>query len=261
MNENRPPFLTRAFLKVLLFTVVMNGPTLPVYRTAQAAMGPIYSARVQVFVFEPFTNVRPHSMRQFLARASQKVTFVIFPRYREFADAVEKQQPDGILVRPEIAQHFGGLQPLLHSIRDGQDQENLVLLSVDRKINLENLPSSTIGILDFMGKSETRKWLDKRLDTSHAEVRTVGKIEDLITLLQFKYVEAVLVPRSYTLILQQRTRMKLVETNPGSLVLGLPILSVTNDPDRMAVILEAVMGMDSETNDALGVEKWVQMRK
>ena len=240
---------------LLLFVVLFGGANHSARMPIQGATN--FPPRVQVFVFEPFTSVRPHSLRPFLARASRKVGFVIFPRYREFAKAVRDQNPDAILVRPGIAAHMEGYKTLLVASRDGQTEESLVFLSVDKKVNLEELPDSKIGVIDFLGKKETRDWLNDRLDVKSSEVRTVAKIEDLLTLLQFKYVDSVLVPRNYTLSMQHKTRLNLKETNPGALKIGLPVLAVKDDPDRIKVIREAVLSMDVETTEALGLDKWL----
>ena len=253
MRTAKPTSRFSTLIKLFFLALLFGGTNAPVHIPAHAQAFP---PRVQVFVFEPFTSVRPHSLRPFLARASRKVSFVIFPRYREFAKAVREQKPDAILVRPGIAAAIEGYDTLLVSTRDGQLDETLVFLSVDTKVNLEKLPDSKIGVIDFLGKNETRQWLNKHLDVATSEVRTVGKIEDLLTLLQFKYVDAVLVPRNYTLSMQHRTRLNLKETNPGSIKIGLPVLAAKDDPDRIKVIREAVLSMDKQTTEALGLDKW-----
>jgi hypothetical protein len=80
-------------------------------------------------------------------------------------------------------------------------------------------------------------------------------VEDLLPLLQFAAVDAVLVPAAAVKSISERSRLPMRVRELPEARVGLPALGVLTDRHRDGVVKQ-ILGLDGETNRTIGVESW-----
>jgi hypothetical protein len=221
-----------------------------------AGFGNPEDPKLSLYVFLP-SNIRPHAMQSALEREIPDMEIFVFGRYREFRRFVSDNPPDAILAPSPVTEDSGGFVPVLHATYEGDTEEKYVFLSVGKGITLEDLNSSKIGVIDLMGRTRMRDFLGEKIGVP-VSLRTVGKLEDLLTLLQYQNVGAIVVPESKISFYRDRTRLELIETNLNDIKVGLPVLATRNGDEKVVDGLQkAFLGLKPEINrEILGVETW-----
>lgn len=221
--------------------------------------GHLFAQSPKVYVFLP-SNIRPHIMKQVLSEACPDIEFTVFGRYREFQARIDESPPDAIIsLEPVIARHTAAV-PILQGELDGEVAERYVLLSRDQPVDLARVKERVIGVFDLLGRSQMNKFLSSKLNVAEVKrVRTVTKLEDLLSLLQFRDADAILVPESKVTYYRSRTVMTLEITRLEDVTIGLPVVAALNaDPSMMQTITQTLTQAVQDLEKTLGVEKWVQ---
>ena len=218
------------------------------------------SQSARLYVFLP-SNIRPHVMRQALVGACPEMDITVFSRFLEFQARTKEIPPDALLsLRPVIdgKEEYDAYRPVLTGNLGGAREEAYAFLSVNRQIEPRNMDSLTIGAVDLLGRSEMNHFLGRLLG-KQPKIRTVTKLEDLLTLLQFEDVTAIFVPHSKLAYYQERSRLDLKITELPNVVIGLPVLAVRSDkPEIQKLLRECFLSFSKDLNSNLGVDKWVQ---
>lgn len=226
-----------------------------------------------VHVFTP-SNVRPHAMQELLDRScGEKLDIQVFGRISEFREQVrnEADPPDAVITLSPVM-GLPGLSEFDSVLFGAKKPDNLpdrfermVLLSVKEPIDLKDIKDPTFGVVNLLGRRLIQQFVADNLkaqgavfDEKALRIRSVSKLEDLLSLLQFQNVVAILVPESKIEYYQSRSRVKLVKTEFESFQISLPILSV-RDPDSESakIIVQQIMQMSEDGKSVLGVDEWL----
>ncbi|MBK6689505.1 MAG: PEGA domain-containing protein [Deltaproteobacteria bacterium] len=178
-----------------------------------------------------------------------------FGRWKELETQLATEKPDAVL-GPGSLLKGSGLPPRLEAqIGSAEVASELVAIGkVPPRAQWTNL---TIGTVAEGPRSETETTVAGLLGLDKApRVRTVAKIDDLLSLLQFKQANLVIVPTAELSRLKSRTRLDLSSQPLVSTprLLALAVLSES----RGNSIESRLADLSSEANAGMGTGKWVK---
>jgi len=210
----------------------------------------------KLYVFLP-SPIRPHAMQTRLTQAFPEWDILVFGRFREFELQIETVPPAGILTLPVVAENFPDFKQPIKGMRGQNSSEGYVLLSVNQPIQAFALPDQTIGAVDLLGRRKMELLLAKMLGQEKIRVRTVTKYEDLLSLLQFQDVDAILVPKEVIGFYTERSRLNLVVNHLPGLNLELPMIALRKDESQLAKErLTSLLTLNADLKKLLGVDLW-----
>jgi hypothetical protein len=181
------------------------------------------------------------------------VDVVVCSRYRDFAREVAQAADAAIALQPVLRAHGLGLD--MKGVRDGDETEAYVLLSVGSPVDKAQLPRLTMGAVDLLGRENTAKFVASMLGLSSAhEIKYVVKSEDLLALLQFRSADAVLLSEQEARHIKSLSKLDLrVTPLPGRV--GLAAVTFRTDAGR-SIVKPTLEALDLDTKRKLGVEAW-----
>jgi len=184
----------------------------------------------------------------------------VFGRHRELAKAVIATPPDAVLVPQPVADSpvYAKFSKALLGLRDKKVDEEYVLLSVNQKVDLDDLQNLAIGVVDLMSRGEMNAFITRKLTTKPKRIEQVVRLEDLLSLLQFQDVHAVFVSKQRVNdYYRKRSKMNLIDTSLEGVSVGLPILSTnTQNPAVINLLIENLKAINPELKRKLGVDAW-----
>jgi hypothetical protein len=247
-NRREPTPGRRSFAKGLSLALLCCVPlvTLAVPRIGSA------NKPVRLFVFVT-TDIRAHALAQEMTAALPGIEVRVFGRPRELQAAVEQEAPEAVLARPVVLETLG-LKPMLRGSRRGSSQERYVLLSVGRPLKPSDLGSQALGAVDLVGRNEMKAFVSRVLGGPAPKLKLVTTENDLLPLLQFGEVAAVLVSEQWVGVLQKKSNLDLKTTVLANTV-ELPALWYAADSVR-ASVEPKVRTWKSDLNSKLGVDEW-----
>ena len=162
-----------------------------------------------------------------------------------------KTPPDAVLTMRAVIDQQKGVSAILQGAAGGKTQESYVLISVDQPASLADKP--VIGVVDILGRKKMPSFVSGIVNTK-TKVKRVAKPEDLLSLLQFKMVDAILLPKAGYDQLKSKTELKLVVSDaPGRVFLPAVGFLSTNHKDTLA---SAVKKLDGEVSKIIRVSSW-----
>lgn len=210
----------------------------------------------KLYVFLP-SPMRPHAMQARLTKSFPKWDVTVFGRFREFERQLKTATPDAIITLPVVAGEFDTFTTWASGIRSGRTDEPYVLLSVNQAVPRSSLDTTTIGAVDLLGRRKMESFLSQKLHTDNIRVRTVTKLEDLLSLLQFQDVNAVFVPTTFINYYLERSRLNLIVNDLSDTTVGLPVLSVLQNTNQAyPKLLDRLLILDDNLKKLLGVDLW-----
>ena len=203
-----------------------------------------------VFVFLP-NDLRARAFEKLLSSAMPGVNITVFGRLKDFQNNIKKSPPDAVLTLRDVLEEQTGISSVLQGSEGGKTQEPYVLVSVDSRANIEG--DSVIGVVDILGRKKMPAFVNKVVNTK-TKVKRVAKPEDLLSLLQFKMVDAVLIPKASFRSLEAKTELNLVVSDaPGAVFLpALGFLSTNHE----AKLSSAVKKLGGEVSKLIRVSSW-----
>ncbi len=149
-----------------------------------------------------------------------------------------------------------GLTPALRAA--GREERSFVAASLDNPPSRAKLVSAPVGVLDELGPGATGPFLSRLLGADRLPpARRVGKVEDLISLLQLGVVETVVVESAVVARLRERTQRKVhtldLESSPRPLAVAF-----LGGEDRVAPLRNAFGALSERAQRALGVSSWTE---
>ena len=143
------------------------------------------------------------------------------------------------------------MNSILQGADRGKVQENYVLISVDSAVDVA--PTSVIGVVDILGRKKMSKFVSEVVKTK-TKVKRVAKPEDLLSLLQFKMVVAILIPKASVASLKSKTELNLIVSDvPGSVYLPALGFFTSDHTDSLA---NKVKNLDGEVSKLIRVNSW-----
>lgn len=210
----------------------------------------------RLYVFMP-SPMRPHAMQSRLVKAYPNWDITVFGRFKEFERQLENAPPEAILTLPVVVEQFAEFETELVGARAGRAQEPVVLLSVNQAIVPSAPFNNPIGVVDLLGRRKMEALLSQKLGVERVKVRTVTKLEDLLSLLQFQDVDAIFVPKSIVDFYKERSRLRLVVNDLSGASLGLPVVAVhTQRTKATQGDLKSFFELDDKLKNLLGVDLW-----
>lgn len=214
-----------------------------------------YAQRPKLYVFLP-GKARAHFMQENLSEACPNIDITVFGRYRDFSKLTESGNPEAILVAPEVLNDHPEYKVALQGLREGSSREPLVLLSVDKEVDLSGDKLPTIGIVSLLDNKDLAKFASEKLKTA-VRIKVVAKLEDLLSLLQFQNADAVLIAKDHLDYFQQKSRLNFFIKELEGESIGLPVLAVgTEDTEALEALKKAFTELDNRYNTLLRVENW-----
>ncbi len=216
---------------------------------AALAMPPATAAGMATLCVFLHAQTNAQTLEKALESMLPGVTVSVLSRVKDFETRM-RQQPDAVLSLPAVL-HAQACPVHLQGFRGGSSTEAYVLLSVKP---MAPARVRTIGAVDLLGRAHMPAFVGNLLGGNTPAVTLVTKIVDLLPLLQFDKVDAVILPLRSVAWLKARTRVAMSVTDlPGGHV-GLPAVSFLSPQGHRLreLIVKATPGLRAE----IGVETW-----
>ncbi len=207
---------------------------------------------IRLFVFVT-TDVRPRALEQELAAVLPGIQVRVFGRARELEAAVKQDRPEALLARPVVLDTLR-LVPTLRGARHGTSWEPYVLVSVGRALKPSDLGNQDLGAVDLIGRDAMKSFVSRVLGAPAPKLKLVTTEHDLLPLLHFGEVVAVLMPERWVELLRRKSNLDL-RTTPLPNSVELPALSCSSDWVR-SVLEPRVRAWKSGMNARFGVDEW-----
>lgn len=223
---------------------------------------------VKVFVFYP-SLARPLAIQDELTRKCPGLDITVFGRLADLQALVGREHPQAILAQNDVLRQFPEYQPRLQGIRNGAATEDFVLLSIDKPFDLSKVTGASIGVVGMLDRKEMDGFV-AGLVAGAPRVNRVTKVEDLLPLLIFQSVGAVLVSEANMREFRKKSQARLMDVKLDKGKVGLIAAGILSaDEPRGAPagaegakatderqILMALMALDAGTMALLGVDGW-----
>jgi hypothetical protein len=199
------------------------------------------------------TTIRARALESALQHELPAVDVLVVSRHRDFARALA-QHPDAALALQPVLRDRGWSSEL-SGTRDGQDTEPYVLLSIGSGVDAARSAQLVLGAVDLMGRERTGVFVAGLLDSAVVpSIKYVIKTEDLLPLLQFRSVDAVVLSDYEAKRIKRISKLDLRIT-PLSKRVGLAAVVFTTARGR-SVIKPGIVALTPDTLSKLGVEAW-----
>lgn len=223
------------------FTFIILGMTLSLSAWAES-----------LYVFVP-TEVRANIMQQKISDICKDVDVTVFGRAKDFHKEVKSSPPHAILSLLPVIERSGSFSTALKGVRDGTSEEDYVLVSVDKPIDITSIGDKKIGVVDLLGRKPMGQFISQLFQTE-VKLKRVTKVEDLLPLLTFGAVDGIFISEALYNQLKSKSNLNLVSTRLNIKV-GL-VSAALLDAKAKDKISKCIQGFDSDLNETLGVEQW-----
>jgi hypothetical protein len=245
------------FVAVLAWTAMLAMPGKP---HAGAPVAP--SGGAKVFVFYP-SLARPLAIQDALIGKCPGLDITVFGRLADLQALVGREHPQAILAQNAVLGQFPEYQPRLQGLRNGAATEDFVLLSIDKPFDISKVTGSSIGVVGMLDRKEMDGFVGG-LVSGTPRVNRVTKVEDLLPLLIFQSVGAVLVSEANMLEFRKKSQARLMEVKLEKGKVGLLAAGILASPAAPGgakaaderEILMALKALDKGTMALLGVDGW-----
>lgn len=199
------------------------------------------------------TAIRARALQSALQHELPAVNVMVVSRYRDFARELA-QQPDAALALQPVLRDQGFHSELVGT-RSGQDSELYVLLSIGAGVEPPRAAQLVLGAVDLMGRERTSVFVAGLLESAAVpSIKYVIKTEDLLPLLQFRSVDAVVLSDYEANRIKRISKLDLRIT-PLAKRVGLAAVVFTT-PRGRTVIKPGILALTPDTLSKLGVEAW-----
>lgn len=199
------------------------------------------------------TPIRARALESALQHELPGVDVLVVSRHRDFARELT-QSPDAALALEPVLREQGW-RCELSGTRGGDDTEPYVLLSIGSGVDAARSSELVLGAVDLMGRERTAAFVAGLLEASVVpSIKYVIKTEDLLPLLQFRSVEAVVLSDYEANRIKRISKLDLRVT-PLAKRVGLAGVVFTT-PRGRSLIKPGIQALTPETLSKLGVEAW-----
>lgn len=172
----------------------------------------ILNAEENLYVFYPSTY-RPQIIQDKLQNEMKGIKVTVFGRYVDFISKVQSDSPHAVVTKTRLIKNqLINYSVIKHGVRSGTKKESYILLSIESPVKPGSIDQkSTIGVIDFFGRSETSNFVSDLL-SAKPNVKRVKKIEDLLPLLSFNLVTCILIEKTNVNYFQNTSTIKFAIT-------------------------------------------------
>lgn len=211
----------------------------------------------RLYVFFP-SRVPAASLQKKLLKGWPGIRIMVFGRFRDFKDRVEKDRPGGILTKPPVMETIGGYTVKLRGSRGGDTEESYILLSAGRPPDMNLLAGRDIGVFDILGRKGMKQFVGKYINPL-PRLRRVSKMEDMLRLLTFNMIVAILIPENDLSYYQNISELDFTVTPLPGMKSGILALALKeqeeNTPENMRIV-STLRSSEKQYLELLEVEEW-----
>ncbi|MDM8565985.1 hypothetical protein QUF74_10075 [Candidatus Halobeggiatoa sp. HSG11] len=206
-----------------------------------------------LYVFYPST-LRTQFMQKKLTNALPGIEIRVFGRYKDFKSKIKADSPEVILAKMPVIKRLKNYVPKLNGSRKNETKEPYVFLSVteNKKPNPNNMAGMTIGVFDILGRKGMKELVGNYFKPI-PKLKRVSKMEDLLQLLTFNMVNAVLIPEIHVKYFKEISKLNFVITPVPKMQVGIISLAVRNNGNATN-ILKVFTNMNSKLKKPLGID-------
>ena len=205
-----------------------------------------------LYVFVP-TDVRAKVMQQDISTICPNVGVTVFGRGKDFRKQVKKSPPDAILSLLPVIDRSGNFETVMRGVQNGLTEESYVLVSVDKALDLGQIQTNKIGVVDLLGRKPMGEFVSQ-LFQADIKLKRVTKQEDLLPLLTFGSVDGIFVSERLFRQIKNRSNLNLVSTSLDIKV-GL-VSAALAGAEAKEKIVNCLKKFNAKLNGTLGVDKW-----
>jgi hypothetical protein len=212
---------------------------------------PVYADRL--YVFYP-SVMRTQIMQKKLRLALPGIDIRVFGRYKDFKIKTKIDSPNAVLSKAPVIKQLGGYLTKRKGIRHNKIDEAYVLLSVGTRINPTNMAGKTLGVFDILGRKGMKKFVGQFFSVT-PRLKRVSKMEDLLQLLTFNMVDAILIPEIYVSYFKEISKLHFIVTPVPKMRVGIIALAI-KPRKNTAQILRSFSGMNAHLKTLLDIDNW-----
>lgn len=207
---------------------------------------------LDLYIFKP-TKEKATVVQEMIQKHCSDINITVFGRVKDFIDQVESAKPSAIISLLPVVNQYNNYTILSKGALNDVTQEPYVFISIDKPIDPKNIESMNLGVIDILGRKGMTSYIAE-LFGKKINIQRVTKTEDLVPLLTFNAVDALLISKSVFEEIKKTSELNFVET-ATELKIGLSTVATMN-PEDQSKIKACVAKLPKETNAVLGVEKW-----
>ncbi|NQZ06923.1 MAG: hypothetical protein HRT35_07160 [Algicola sp.] len=205
-----------------------------------------------LYVFVP-TDVRAKVMQQDISTICPNVGVTVFGRGKDFRKQVKKSPPDAILSLLPVIDRSSDFETVMRGVQNGLTEESYVLVSVDKALDLGQIQTNKIGVVDLLGRKPMGEFVSQ-LFQADIKLKRVTKQEDLLPLLTFGSVDGIFVSERLFKQIKNRSNLNLVSTTLNIKV-GL-VSAALAGAEAKEKIVNCLKKFNAKLNGTLGVDQW-----
>ena len=207
---------------------------------------------LDLYIFKP-TKEKATVVQDMIQKHCPDINVTVFGRVKDFIDQIESAKPSAIISLLPVVNQYNTYTILSKGALNGVTQEPYVFISIDKPIDPKNIEKMSLGVIDILGRKGMTSYIAE-LFGKKIEIKRVTKTEDLIPLLTFNAVDALLITKSVFDEIKSTSQLNFVET-ATELKIGLSTVATMNAEDQ-GKLKACVAKLPKDTNAILGVEKW-----
>jgi hypothetical protein len=193
-------------------------------------------------------------MQQKLSKACPGIEITVFGKYRDFSQSIKLNQPNSILAPARVIENLEGFQVALTGTRNGKPDERFLFVALDKNFNSGNLDGLSIGMVNFLGRKGMKNLIAKNFPGA-VKLKLVTKVEDLLPLLRFGMVKAVLVPKHFLDFFRVTSNLDFSITPSKKLRFNMGVIGINKDKSS-EIILKEIKNLEANLSLMFGVDKW-----
>lgn len=206
----------------------------------------------KLYVYFP-TTIKPMILEKNISDVCPNISVTVFGRYHDFITMVGTDNPDGVLIKTPLIKELSSYTISKRGVWKNKITDDYVFLST-QEINPTEIGAGVIGILDFMSKKNMDEFAASFFNTQ-PKVKSVTKMEDLLSLLTFNMANAILIPDSYISYFKSKSQLDfkvVLIVNNSAEIIALCIKSGKSS-SNLELVVQKFTG---SINSSLGVESW-----
>lgn len=246
-----------AFLRLRAWLGRPGGPAVLFVVLLCIVAPPVLWAAEDLYVFLPTSPSRPPVLQESIEKACPSWRVTAFGRQQDLEERVSVAPPAAILSAPIVLENHEGYRTVLKGQRDGATTEEYSVVSLDTPVSVSSLARASIGVIDLLGRTGMKAMVADALSiTPH--LRRVTNPADLLPLLSFNMVQAVLIPHRLVEPIGRTSNQTLRVTPVPNVRFGIAAVAVAgNAPPSSLKSLKELTAMDSKVLALLDIQGWV----
>lgn len=213
------------------------------------------SAIEKLYVFFP-SKFNSKLIQEIMSENIKDVNITVFGKYNDFINQTKTDPPDAVLTKTIlIKDQLNNYEISLNGERNSKTDESFVILSTEKNISSDSVNSQTvIGVIDILGRAGMNTFA-KNFFQAEPKLKRVSKLEDLLSLISFNMVDAILIEGAFLDYFKSTSQLKFNTTPLDSFQSGIVALAVKKGANTEKIIA-GIKRNDKKVCDLFLIEKW-----